>query len=68
MSEQLTEVINREIARFDAISRERPLTSAEIKDLETLTRALKAFKAPDKKADNPLDGLTSEELLQLIRG
>ncbi len=68
MIEKLNEILEREIARFDKISQERPLSSEEIKDLESLTRSLKAFKLQDKKPESPLDALSSEDLLRLLKG
>jgi hypothetical protein len=38
------------------------------KDLESLTRSLKAFKLQDKKPESPLDALSSEDLLRLLKG
>jgi hypothetical protein len=68
MIEKLNEILDREIKRFDVISQDRPLTSEEIKDVESLVRSLKAFKSQEKKVESPLDALSSDDLLRLIKG
>lgn len=68
MKNLLDEIFAREIARLDEISKERPLNMDEIKALETLTRALKSYQAPTVKSADPLEGLTTEQLLEIVGG
>ena len=64
----LTGIFERELERLNKISQTTGLDSDAIKDLEGLTRAYKNFKAPEKKSENPLDGLSTDELLEFIKG
>jgi hypothetical protein len=61
-------IFERELKRLDQISQERPLTLEELKALNTLTLSLKQYVEPPKEAVNPLEGLSSEDLLAIVKG
>ena len=66
MKKVLDGIFERELKRLDGISQERALNLDELKSLDILTRSLKQFQEPAKQEENPLAGLTNEQLLQLV--
>jgi hypothetical protein len=68
MKERLVAIVSRELDRLERLSQVGPLDMDEVKKLEVLTRSLKQLQDPPKKVDNPVEALTTEELLRLARG
>jgi hypothetical protein len=68
MKKTLDRIFERELNRLDALSEKRPLELDELKALDVLTRSLKQFVAPPKEEENPLEDLSTEELLAIVKG
>jgi hypothetical protein len=60
-------IFEREINRIDSISRERALDEDELSRLDILVRSVKNYtKRDEKKPDNLLSDLTTEDILILL--
>jgi hypothetical protein len=60
-------IFEREIARIDAMSKERALDADELMRLNILVRSVKDYtKREAEKPENPLSEITTEDLLILI--
>jgi hypothetical protein len=68
MKEVLDKIFEREILRFDELSRKEPLDRENLQNLELLVRALKNYQAPEKDDTSPLEAVSTEDLIKFIRG
>jgi hypothetical protein len=70
MRDKITAILERELAKLDALSQAgpAPLATADIKSLDTLIRAYRSFvdptkNPPDKPADQDPATMSTDELL-----
>lgn len=68
MKDRLAKILSRELEILEGISETRALEIDEVKKLEILTRSLKQMEEKKEEKVNPLEALTSEELVAFIRG
>ena len=68
MKDRLAKILSKELAILEEISEKRSLDIEEVKKLEILTRSLKQMEDKKEESKNPLDELTSEELVAFVKG
>ncbi len=68
--EDIKAIFDLEVSRLRDKSQVLPLDADDIRRFETLTRAYKTFQSTEEKdlaPDDPLDGLSPQELLELAK-
>lgn len=75
MRDKITAILERELEKLDTLSKNgpTPLSSSDIKSLDTLIKAYRSFVDPSKGgADKPADqdpaSLSTEDLLAQVNG
>jgi hypothetical protein len=68
MKSKMKKILERELERIEVASLTGPLDIEDCKKLEILTRSLKQLEEEKVAVVNPLEGLSSEALLEYIRG
>jgi hypothetical protein len=68
MKGTLRKVLERELDRIEEASQNGPLDIEDCKKLEILTRSLKQLEEEKVVIENPFEGLSSEALLEYLKG
>jgi hypothetical protein len=68
MKDVLEKILERELNRIAKASESSPLDIEDCKKLEVLARSYRQFEEKKSKDDNPLEGLSTEDLLEYLKG